>query len=106
MKQLQQFLDYLHHERGLSPRTRVAYQRDLKLFSEELSRLEIDDLNRVNEHQVRGLVARLHRQGLGSRSLQRLLSAIRSFYRWLMKEGLAEHNPAKKAWPNTIRQHR
>ena len=90
----QQFLDYLHHERGLSPRTRSAYQRDLALFSEELSRLEIDDLKQVNEHHVRGLIARLHRQGLGSRSLQRLLSAIRSFYRWLMKEGLAEHNPA------------
>ena len=94
MKQQQQFLDYLHHERGLSPRTRAAYQRDLSLFFEELSSLEIIELNQVNEHQVRGLVARLHRQGLGSRSLQRLLSAIRSFYRWLMKEGLAEHNPA------------
>ena len=42
MKQQQQFLDYLHHERGLSPRTRAAYQRDLTLFFEELSSLEID----------------------------------------------------------------
>lgn len=94
MQQLQKFLDYLHHERGLSPRTRAAYKRDLILFSEELDRLERDDPQEVNEHQVRGLIARLHRQGLGSRSLQRLLSAIRSFYRWLMKEGYATHNPA------------
>jgi integrase/recombinase XerC len=94
MRQQKQFLEYLHHERGLSPRTRAAYQRDLTLFTEELNRLGIEDLNQVNEHQVRGLVARLHRKGLGSRSLQRLLSAIRSFYRWLMKEGLAGHNPA------------
>ncbi len=94
MKQRQQFLDYLHHERGLSPRTRSAYRRDLSLFFEELDNLDICDLNQVHQHQVRGLVARLHRQGLGSRSLQRLLSAIRSFYRWAMKEGLAEHNPA------------
>jgi integrase/recombinase XerC len=94
MQQQQQFLNYLHRERGLSPRTRAAYRRDLAHFYEELGRLGIDDLNQVNEHHVRGLVARLHRQGLGSRSLQRLLSAIRSFYRWLMKEGLAEHNPA------------
>jgi len=90
----QQFLDYLHHERGLSPRTRSAYRRDLAVFSEELGRLGIDDLKQVREHQIRGLVARLHRQGLGSRSLQRLLSAIRSYFRWLMREGLAEHNPA------------
>jgi integrase/recombinase XerC len=94
MSRQQQFLDYLHHERGLSPRTRTAYERDLGKFYEELSRLEINDLKQVNEHHVRGLIARLHRQGLGSKSLQRLLSAIRSYYRWLMKESLAEHNPA------------
>ena len=94
MSRQQQFLDYLHHERGLSPRTRTAYERDLAQFYQELSRLEIDDLKQVNEHHVRGLIARLHRRGLGSKSLQRLLSAIRSYYRWLMKESLAEHNPA------------
>ena len=52
------------------------------------------DLAQVSEHTIRALIARLHRQGLGSRSLQRQLSAIRSFYRWLMKEGFADHNPA------------
>jgi len=94
MQLQQRFLDYLSHERGLSPRTRSAYQRDLDLFSEELTLLGLSDPARVNEHQVRALIARLHRQGLGSRGLQRLLSAIRSFYRWLMKEGLAAQNPA------------
>jgi integrase/recombinase XerC len=94
MQRQRQFLDYLHHERGLSPRTRSAYRRDLALFSEELKRLEIEDPGKVDEHQVRQLVARLHRRGLGPRSLQRLLSALRSFYRWMMREGFAEHNPA------------
>jgi integrase/recombinase XerC len=89
------FLEYLSHERALSPRTRSAYQRDLSQFEKELAQLEIPHPSKVTEHHVRGLIARLHRQGLGSRSLQRLLSAIRSYYRWLMKEGLAEHNPAK-----------
>ena len=42
MKQLQPFLDYLHHERGLSPLTRAAYKRDLLLLAEELQRLEIE----------------------------------------------------------------
>ena len=94
MQRQRQFLDYLHHERGLSPRTRSAYRRDLALFSEELKRLEIEDPGKVGEHQGRQLVARLHRRGLGPRSLQRLLSALRSFYRWMMREGFAEHNPA------------
>ncbi len=89
-----QFIDYLHNERGLSPRTRQAYQRDLCQLAEEMKRQTIDDPAGVSEHTIRGLIARLHRQGQGARSLQRLLSAIRSYYRWLMKEGFADHNPA------------
>ena len=92
--QQKQFIDYLKHERGLSERTRKAYRRDLDQLAKELERQDIEDLARVSEHTIRALIARLHRQGLGSRSLQRQLSAIRSFYRWLMKEGMADHNPA------------
>lgn len=90
----QQFIDYLKNERGLSERTIKAYRRDLVQLNRELERQDITELARVSEHTIRALIARLHRQGQGSRSLQRLLSAIRSFYRWLMKEGLVEHNPA------------
>jgi integrase/recombinase XerC len=90
----ERFLDYLRSERGLSPRTQAAYRRDLKSFSDELARLGIDDSGRVSEHEVRRFIARRHRQGLSPRSIQRLLSAVRSFYRWSMREGLAEHNPA------------
>lgn len=90
----QQFLQYLHQERGLALATREAYRRDLDRLLAELEAREIGDPAEVSEHTIRALIARLHRQGLGSRSLQRLLSAIRSFYRWLMKEGRAKHNPA------------
>jgi integrase/recombinase XerC len=94
MDQQAQFLHYLHTERGLSPRTREAYKRDLDLFAEELERTQVSKPGDVSEHDVRSFIARLHRQGLGARSIQRLLSAIRGYYRWLMREGLAEHNPA------------
>ena len=94
MNHSRRFLDYLRNERGLSPRTRTAYDRDLSLFSDELEKQGVDDPSRATEHEVRGFIARLHRQGLGARSIQRTLSALRSFYRWLMKEGLARNNPA------------
>ena len=94
MKQLPPFVDYLQNERGLSPRTLKAYRRDLERFGSELRRLDIPGPDRVDEHTVRGFIARLHRQGLGSRSIQRVISAVRSFYRWLMREGLAQYNPA------------
>lgn len=90
----QQFLHYLRDERGLSPRTIKAYQRDLDHLLKELAQRDIGAPGKVTEHDIRNLVARLHRQGQGPRSLQRLLAAIRSFYRWLIKEGHAGSNPA------------
>jgi integrase/recombinase XerC len=101
----EQFLLCLRDERGLSARTLSAYRRDLERLSEELSHLSIDEPGRVSEHDIRRFIARLHRQGLGGRSIQRLLSATRSFYRWLMREGLAGHNPAAQVRaPKTARK--
>jgi len=93
-QQLDQFLEYLHTERGLSPRTVKAYRRDLDHLRKELVQRDIAAPGEVREHDIRALVARLHRQGQGGRSLQRLLAAIRSFYRWLIREGQAGSNPA------------
>jgi integrase/recombinase XerC len=89
-----EFLDHLANERRLSPNTVSAYRRDLDTLAAELARLGIDDAGKLAEHQVRDLIARRHREGLGPRSIQRLLSAIRSYYRYLIREGLAEHSPA------------
>ena len=94
MKDLPKFLDYLQTERGLSPRTRAAYGRDLERYSADLARQGLDDPAQAGEHHVRTFIARLHRKGLGGRSIQRVLSAIRGFYRWLLREGRAGHNPA------------
>jgi integrase/recombinase XerC len=100
----ERFLACLETERGLSPRTVDAYRRDLQRFSDELEGNDIADPGRVSEHDVRRFIARLHRQGLGSRSIQRLLSALRSFYRWLMREGLADHNPAASVKAPKVRR--
>ena len=94
MKDLPKFLDYLQTERGLSPRTRAAYGRDLERYGADLARQGLDDPAQAGEHHVRTFIARLHRKGLGGRSIQRVLSAIRGFYRWLLREGRAGHNPA------------
>ncbi len=92
---LSRFERHLAQERGMSPRTVEAYGRDLADFHAWLAENAITDPSRVTEHQVRAFIARRHRQGLGGRSLQRLLSAIRGFYRYLLREGAATHNPAE-----------
>ncbi|MGV8944373.1 tyrosine recombinase XerC [Thermomonas sp.] len=88
--------DYLAHlavERRSSPHTLDAYRRDLQVLvhwadaqSRELLRLAADDL--------RLFVASEHRRGLSAKSLQRRLSACRSFYGWLLKQGQIAANPA------------
>lgn len=79
----------------MSPRTVAAYGRDLDAFRAFCAGEGITDPAKVTEHHVRALVAKRHRQGLDGRSLQRLLSALRSFYRFLLREGAAGTNPAQ-----------
>jgi len=88
------FFVYLKNERGLSARTLTAYQRDIEQLLQFLESDEIEQPRQVTQHHIRAFIAQRHRQGLGGKSLQRLLSAIRGLFRWLLREGLAEHNPA------------
>ncbi|MDX1569508.1 MAG: tyrosine recombinase XerC [Xanthomonadales bacterium] len=91
---IERFLSYLADERRLSPRTCEAYRRDLEQLATRLEAWELDWPS-LGPDQLRGEVARLHRQGLSGRSIQRRLAAIRSFYRYLRREGLVEANPAR-----------
>jgi integrase/recombinase XerC len=88
------FFAYLENERGLSARTLAAYRRDLDQLLRFLQADEIDDPRQISQHHIRAFIAQRHRQGLGGKSLQRMLSAVRSLFRWMLREGLAEHNPA------------
>ena len=88
------FLDYLHYERRLSPRTLNAYHRDLGDFLGWLSEHGHTDRARIDSQHVRSYAASRHRQGLSPKSLQRHLSALRAWFRFLMREGLVKVNPA------------
>jgi integrase/recombinase XerC len=95
MKQLKsRFLDYLENERGLAVRTRESYGRDLDRFISGMTDAGVLDAGKVTEHHLRSFIAGLHRKGLGGRSLQRMLSAVRSFYRYLLREKIVQSNPA------------
>lgn len=89
---LQSFLKTLHH---LSQHTRDAYRRDLEHIENYCDKHGIGKWLDLDGRKLRGFVAERHRQGIGGRSLQRNLSAIRSFYRYLVKQGKVENNPAE-----------
>ena len=85
------FLETLQH---LSEHTRKSYQRDLMALLEFVNAQEVNQWQELDGRQIRSFVAWRHRQGISGRSLQRNLSATRAFYRYLIGEGVVQHNPA------------
>lgn len=90
---LSDFLSYLTQEKRYSTHTVSAYECDLRRFLAFIQEGSLA-LNTVQPDHVRDFVARAHRQGLGGTSLQRCLSSIRGFYRYLIRHGKAKINPA------------
>ena len=91
---IERFASHLAEERGLSPRTVAGYRRDLEAFRAYLG--APTDWDGVTRQQVRGFVGHLHRRGLSARSIHRSLSALRTFFRFLIRERLMVANPAEQ----------
>jgi integrase/recombinase XerC len=93
---LERFYSYLLSERRYSLHTVSAYRRDIKHFVDGCSLDETGVINwdEIKQHDIRQCVARLHRQGLSGKSLQRWLSSIRSLFNYLCRFHRAVHNPA------------
>lgn len=88
---------YCHHlrtERQASPHTLRAFRSDLAKVAEYCEQNQITAWPDLTVARLRRLVARLHQHGQAPKSLARLLSAVRGFYGWLLREGLCDHNPA------------
>ena len=95
------FLDYLTFERNVSPNTVGAYRDDLESFTGFLcddyftvARDQLD-LRRVDHLAVRAYLAHLARRKLKRSSIARHLSAMRSFFKYLMREAVVDANPAR-----------
>jgi integrase/recombinase XerC len=91
------FLRYLDRERNASPHTVRAYAADLGQFqahvTEEIGRAP--RLQDVDHLVIRAFLARLHRQGVKKVSAARKLATLRTFFRYLCREGILERNPAR-----------
>ncbi|MEL7061077.1 MAG: tyrosine recombinase XerC [Acidobacteriota bacterium] len=97
---LDEFLEHLRFERGLSRHTLRAYRGDLDRFAclagEHLG-VETATLEAVDASTVRAFVASLAARGLARRTQGRALAAVRSFFRWAVSEGLRADDPAATA---------
>ena len=90
---LDQFLNYLVVERGLSPNTLESYSRDLIKYLEYLSRKGIKDINETSDLTVISFFTSLKKDGLSNRSIARNLSSIKMFYKFLAEDHHIKSNP-------------
>ena len=104
------FLAHLSSERRLSPHTDSNYKRDLQLFLKFCEKEGLQDWRDVDSQHVRMFAAAEFRRGASARTIQRRLSALRSFFNYLIRESALSANPAaevqapkaKKRLPETI----
>ncbi len=82
---LKEFLDYLEAEKGASSHTLKAYKHDLEEFLDFLFSLKIENPADVKEIHLKTFFYNLKEKGLCAKSLARKLSALKSFYKFLLK---------------------
>lgn len=93
-KWLDQFIGHLCNERRLSPHTISNYQRDLLTLRSFCQRENVSGWADLDSLHIRNYAAFIHRNGLAPRSIQRRMSAIRTFFKYLQREGEVKNNPA------------
>ena len=83
---IDRFIRHLEFERRLSPLTCENYRRDLKTLAAWCEKSGVGSWGDLNSEHVRAYSASCFRKGLSARSIQRRLSASRTFFRYLMRE--------------------
>ena len=91
---LGKFLVHLTNERNLATNTVKNYSRDIEELGRYCKSIHLQSWEDLRAHHLREYLAKCQSRGLSGRSQQRKLSAIRSFYKFLNREGVAQSSPA------------
>ena len=90
---IDKFIRHLEFERRLSGLTCKHYRRDLKALAEYCDQYDLSGWSNLDSEHVRSFATACYRKGLSARSIQRGLSAARTFYRYLVREKHVKKNP-------------
>ena len=94
-KEIDNYLQFIRLEKNLSPHTVVAYRCDLEQWEQFLTGgKEALEVKSVTTGDIRAWMLHLNKQGDSARTMRRKVQAVRSFYKWLMKQGMASDSPA------------
>ena len=94
-EEIDRFRDYLLHERRYSEHTVKAYITDMEAFAQYcMESMQQDTLSDVEPKTVRRWVMKLKADGLNATSINRKISTVRGFYKWMLKKDLILRSPA------------
>ena len=97
IKNVEQFIRYLRIEKKYSENTCISYTNDLTAFAQYCERdYEINLLSEINHLHIRSWIVNNITQGISKVSVNRKISSLRSFYKWLIKRDLVQNNPMLK----------
>jgi integrase/recombinase XerD len=92
--QIDNYANYLAVEKGLSKNTLESYRRDLKKFIAFMKKQQINKPEDVNREALNLFIADLKKNGRAATTISRCVASIRSFFNYLLQEGLIDNNPA------------
>ena len=110
---INQFLDYITHEKRYSKHTTTAYNNDLTQFQDYCSsQYELEDILKSSHIQVRSWIVYMSQNDVGSKSINRKISSLKSFYKYFKRKGKIDQNPMsrivapklKKRLPSYVRE--
>jgi len=101
---IEAFLDWAAIEKGLSTNTIAAYRKDLRDFICHLDGKAITGFENIEPVTIAGYLRELTEIGLSSRSIARKMSSIRSFFKFMLTEGLLDKNPTEGLKPPKLPQ--
>lgn len=95
--QKEAFTNYLRFEKRLSPHSVLAYANDLEQFYQYLKgAYSLDDIKEVNHSIIRSWIVSLMENKISARSVNRKISTLKSYYKYLLREKVLEINPMHK----------
>ena len=91
---IERFIQYIETEKRYSALTVKAYRRDMDRFADYMMKTyEMGDLTKANTPMVKSFLVQLKNEGLSNRSINRMISTLKTFYKYCMREGLVEKSP-------------
>lgn len=94
MREIEEFIGYLHSTKGTSANTEISYERDLRKLEQFLKNKGIRRIRQVTETELNHYIEYLEQENFAASSISRSIASIRAFFQYFFNQGILPKNPA------------